>query len=236
MYLRINRPQEALADLNKAVELDPGDPGAYFNRGIAHNRQGQFDKAAADFTRFIAAKDDLAVAYFYRGTSYLHMGRHQDALADYERAVKLEPSSVHLNARASVLATLKRFPEALQDLNKALELDPNNAEAYNNRGAVKAQIGQSSDAMNDIVRAAQLGHKLAQEGLARFQQAGSYALQMFPQLKTLADMQQFAAKMPIILEEPFILLATKTIHEQIPPAQRPIYQQRLEWIMQMRKQ
>lgn len=41
----------ALEDYNRAIELDPNDSAAYFNRGINYTRQKKFTEALADFTR-----------------------------------------------------------------------------------------------------------------------------------------------------------------------------------------
>jgi len=46
-------PNEGLADLNRAIEVDPNMFSAYFNRGQVHEMLGQREKALADYRRFM---------------------------------------------------------------------------------------------------------------------------------------------------------------------------------------
>ena len=41
----------AIADYNKALELDPKDATAYNNRGYAYRQKGDYDKAIADYDK-----------------------------------------------------------------------------------------------------------------------------------------------------------------------------------------
>jgi len=45
---------KALADLTKAIQLDPDGARSYFNRGFAYFRKGDFEKAVADYNDAIA--------------------------------------------------------------------------------------------------------------------------------------------------------------------------------------
>jgi tetratricopeptide (TPR) repeat protein len=47
----MDRYDEALTDLNRAIELDPGDAGYYAARGQAYQATGRNDEALADFDR-----------------------------------------------------------------------------------------------------------------------------------------------------------------------------------------
>ena len=42
---------EALKDLNRAVELDPKDEAAYASRGMTYSQMGQWENAVADFNQ-----------------------------------------------------------------------------------------------------------------------------------------------------------------------------------------
>ncbi|MBQ9688401.1 tetratricopeptide repeat protein [bacterium] len=51
---------------------------------------------------------------------------------------------------------LERYFEAIQDFDKAIELNPNNASAYVNRGLAKSLLGHHSEGINDIDKAIEL--------------------------------------------------------------------------------
>ena len=63
------------------------------------------------------------------------------------------------------LAKSGNYQQAINDFNKAIELNPKYAEAYNNRGNVYNELRNSDMAIQNFKRAAQLGNKEAQEKL-----------------------------------------------------------------------
>ena len=52
---------------------------------------------------------------------------------------------------------MEEYVAAIKDYDKAIQLEPDHAEAYNNRGGVaKAELGQDSAAISDYNKAIQL--------------------------------------------------------------------------------
>jgi len=49
----MGRYEEALADFNRAIELDPGDPEHIAGRGQTYQAMGRYDEAQADFSRAV---------------------------------------------------------------------------------------------------------------------------------------------------------------------------------------
>jgi tetratricopeptide (TPR) repeat protein len=86
----------ALADLARAIELDPRHAEAYWIRGAIYQQQRRYPRAVADFTRALEIKPDLAAAYYWRGRTYKLMGNHEQALADLAQAHALDPGSYPL--------------------------------------------------------------------------------------------------------------------------------------------
>jgi tetratricopeptide (TPR) repeat protein len=60
---------DALADYNKAIELNPRFAEAYNNRGNLKQDEGDTEDAFADYQRAIKLKPDFGVAYYNRGYS-----------------------------------------------------------------------------------------------------------------------------------------------------------------------
>ncbi len=59
----------AIADFDKAIELNPEDAMAYYNRGTAYAGLEQFDAAIADFDKAIELNPDFVEAYHNRALS-----------------------------------------------------------------------------------------------------------------------------------------------------------------------
>ena len=61
---------QAIADFNRALEVDPKSASAYYNRGIGYWRKGQRDLAISDYTKALGINPKDADAYYYRGIAY----------------------------------------------------------------------------------------------------------------------------------------------------------------------
>ena len=59
----------AIADYNRAVELNPKDTAAYYNRGVAKQTRGDLDGAFADYNRTLELDPKYAVAYNNRSAA-----------------------------------------------------------------------------------------------------------------------------------------------------------------------
>src|SRR5712672_1354766 len=54
---------------------------AYYNRGLAYFRQGQYESAIGDFSEAIRLKPDNADAYYQRATAKAAVKRYEESLA-----------------------------------------------------------------------------------------------------------------------------------------------------------
>lgn len=75
-------------------------------------------------------------------------GKHQEAADAYRRLVAQNPkdSSLHTSL-AGALGALGRYADAMKELDLAVAIEPLNAEAYHNRGAVYERIGKPESAI-----------------------------------------------------------------------------------------
>lgn len=75
----------AIADYDRAIDLDPQLVQAYFNRGLAYVDKGDLDRA-------IDLDPQLAQAYLGRGIAYLMTGQYDQALADLSKTIEIDSS------------------------------------------------------------------------------------------------------------------------------------------------
>jgi TonB family protein len=83
----------AIADYNKAIELNSKEPSVYFSRGLAHFNKLSYTPAIADFDKVIELDPKEAMAYFKRGNALEKLGSFEKALTDYQKAVELDPEN-----------------------------------------------------------------------------------------------------------------------------------------------
>jgi tetratricopeptide (TPR) repeat protein len=115
---------QAIADYNRAIQLQPDFAVAYTNRGIAYSQQGNHTQAIADCSRAIQLQPDFAVAYTYRGAAYSQQGNYTQAIADYTQAIQLQPDDAVAYYNKACTYSLKRdIKSALENLQQAIDLN-----------------------------------------------------------------------------------------------------------------
>jgi tetratricopeptide (TPR) repeat protein len=109
--MQLNQLEGALADFNKAIDINPKDPDAWNNRGLIYNRQGKPGDALSDFSRAIEIDDLYGKAYCNRGLVYLKLGRTAVAEEDLKTAARLgvKEAEDYLKSKGIVYALPHRF-------------------------------------------------------------------------------------------------------------------------------
>ena len=80
---------DAIADLNKAIELAPEVAYLYYNRANLHALSGDMPAAYDDYTRAIELAPELAEAWFNRGLVQLYMKDTRKGCIDLSKAGEL---------------------------------------------------------------------------------------------------------------------------------------------------
>jgi outer membrane protein OmpA-like peptidoglycan-associated protein len=116
------------------------------------------------------AKEKLtAQDWLQRGIEFERQNVHEEAIKMYTNAVTTDKNyseAYFRRAKAYMASHKSNAMEALTDFNRAIALDPTNAEAYYERGLLHAFILNNENARNDMRTAANLGHKGAKQWLA----------------------------------------------------------------------
>jgi len=73
---------------SQAIELDPENANAYFNRGFEYF-SGEHEKAIEDYSKAIELDPEHAEAYYHRGSCYSDLDEYEAAIEDYSKAIKL---------------------------------------------------------------------------------------------------------------------------------------------------
>lgn len=138
----------ALAELQRAVELDPSLAVAYSNIGLIYRRRGEYDKAIENFVEAVrynpTSFDDTShLAQLYQFTHRL-----KDAIRAYLHAIDLRPQDFDANLNLGVCYQRKGdYPQAVKQFEQAIELDANRPHAYVNLGVALASQGKYYEAV-----------------------------------------------------------------------------------------
>src|SRR5262249_40651916 len=148
--MMIGRSDEAIEDFSRAVAFEARNAELYLLRGSAYLAADNAASAAKDFSTAIDLTPRNARAYAARGFAYARAQAYDDALNDLGRAIELEPRSPKAFAYRAWTYRQQQPELALKDVDRALKLDANCAEAYWARGEIEEAQGQSALAVADV--------------------------------------------------------------------------------------
>jgi tetratricopeptide (TPR) repeat protein len=124
-YAADKKLNQALDDLNKAIEAKPDWVDAYIERGIVFTGARRFDDAIGDFNRAIELEPRNLRAYAMRASAKVQTEAKDDALYDANLALQIASSDpLALRVRGNVYEALARPDEAIADYRGALAADP----------------------------------------------------------------------------------------------------------------
>lgn len=132
--------------------------------------QGESSKAVSKFNQVLGS-DRKAVALHGRGLAQYQRGNYAEALADLNHAIAIDPyNALFFNSRGSVYLAQALRPNqnlhsgasrAVRDFSEALKLNPQDSNAYNNRGLANFYTGARAYAIDDFNQALRLEPGLA---------------------------------------------------------------------------
>lgn len=103
---------EVMADVSKAIDIDPKLMEAYAFRALGYNKALQYDKAVADLSSAIAIAPDRWGLYSLRAMINAQRKDTKAAIADYRSALALNPPE------ASAAMIRQRLARLEQDSNQ----------------------------------------------------------------------------------------------------------------------
>lgn len=187
---------EAISDLNRAIQLNPEFPATYYKRALVYAERKDYEKAIVDYTKVIELNPEDAIAYQKRGRVKRRLGSSKSeivqkldlfttAIDDYTHAIQLYPQYViAYNNRgwvkyligkygADVTKARQLYESAIDDYTQAIKIDPKYMPAHKNRGRAKAAVGDIESA-NGNPKAARILYK---EGIAEYYKSADVGLQ-----------------------------------------------------------
>lgn len=182
------KPDDAIAQYEEALRLDPKEAEAHHNIGLTLMQKGKVDDAIAQYRQALQFDPKLLSAYVNLGDALLQKGKADDAMAQYIAALKIKPDDAmtHYNL-GTVLFQQGKLDEAIAHFEQAVKIQPDYSDAQDNLGIVLAEKGRLDEAIAHFQEALRinprnaeahnnLGHAMLQKrqagaALASFQQA-----------------------------------------------------------------
>jgi tetratricopeptide (TPR) repeat protein len=121
---------DAVANFNRAIEIDDSFVRAYDGRGLAEEAAGNLSAAEQSYRRANALNRERGSRYAFPPLDYgallVKMGRYRDATSLLNEALTIDPSLAKAHYERGRLEEQTSRPEmAVQDFAAAAKLDPN---------------------------------------------------------------------------------------------------------------
>ena len=159
-YVWCARPQnnpEAVAQLDAAVKIMPGDAWAWAWRGETRLRLGDAEGAARDLRRATALGPKLGWPRAWLGQALALAGRSAEAMRAFNAAVALDPQyPPALAERGRLLLSRGNIRAAWKDLSRAAAAGPLSARTWQSKGEAALSLRLWTQAVEDFSKALEL--------------------------------------------------------------------------------
>ncbi len=135
----------AEAHYRESLAIEP-QPAIYNDLGFVLARQGLPDEANEMYRKALELEPGSATAHYNLAVSLAGSGELAEAEKHFRAAIELEATSPAYAGLGVVLVRQSQMDEGIASLRKAIELDPDNATAYDQLGATQVQLGSLEEA------------------------------------------------------------------------------------------
>jgi len=162
----LGKTPEAISEFEAAAKTSPGEPNVYFGLGYLYWKSNQYDQAEVRFQNQLSLDPSNAQALAYLGDIEMKRGNTGKALAHLRQAVQARRGIriAYLDLGA-ILTDQKRYKDAIVVLQRAVQLDPAQADAHYRLGRVYQNMGNRAAAQQELKKVQEL-HQKADEDIA----------------------------------------------------------------------
>lgn len=165
----------ALADYEAVIQSDPYNMEAYFQKGLIYFNSSSLEQAIKDFTFVIEnqSNSETKAIYYgndpfgtkgtflttlqsmigrvhqYRGLSYQKKGDVENALYDFNKAFEYDTIADFYINRSQLFVKLNNPKGAITDLRRAIQLEPDNYNAWYNLAVLDESIQLPESLISD---------------------------------------------------------------------------------------
>jgi len=159
MYFNNGLYDQAIVEYSQSISLNPNNLDALVNRGETYQRIQQWDNSIDDYNQAIRVNPRFE--YFNgRGTAYRKKGNIDLAKQDFEKVLTLHPNDIYAKQQLTAMSyeCIQRgknyyndglYDQAIVEFGQSISINPNNLDAFVNRGGTYQRIQQWDNSIED---------------------------------------------------------------------------------------
>ena len=148
---------QALTNCRSAEAQAPNLASAHVCLGVVYNGTGEYEQAAAEFQKALAADSTSDDAVRGLASAYLNLNRFAEAESTYQKAIQLRPQYWGGYAwLGGFYFRRARYDDAARMYTEWIALAPDSYQGYNNLGAMYLMQGRYSEAIPQLRRSADI--------------------------------------------------------------------------------
>ena len=178
--------RDSISVLIEQINLHPKNVDLRLKKAEANINLSQYDYAAEEYSKVLKQDERNLAALYFRAYCYTQLRQYSMARADYDAFLAIQPE--HLEAHlglARVLQLLNRRADAVDELNRCVQMFPDSADAYAARAAYETQLKQYDAALYDWEEAIRLQPQRLEFQVSRY--SVLWALKRYDEARRLAD-------------------------------------------------
>lgn len=165
-FYRAKKNSDAIQSINRALKLEPENPDLHVQLGNVNAALGFFDKSIGNYRRAL----ELNSANLLAHVGLLRSHKEQRNATELHRCFDiarnaLGPVSELLFEYASCLSELGILDSAARIYSETIELDPQNADGFNNLGVIELTLGRVNEAIANFQKAIDVRKKFPEAAL-----------------------------------------------------------------------
>ncbi len=151
---------EALNVFNKAIEIEPKDVNAWYNKSVTLSKLDRNEEALKAIDEAIKIIPNITIYWFEKGSILKKLRRYKEALNAYDKVIEIDPKDKKAwNNKGSCFYDLGMCQEALNAFDKVIEIYPKEAIAWYNMGYILNESGMYRDGLICLDKAIEIDPK-----------------------------------------------------------------------------
>lgn len=162
-YSDIGDTEQALAALERAVQINPSLAESRTNLGNIYLKNGQIEDAIYEYHADLEINPSDTKTHNNLGNAYTKQGWLNDAISEYNLSLELDPNFIEAYKNlAAAYCKQEMFGQAQSVLKQAIILQPKNASLYSQAGDLYYQMGHYEQAIFQYKKALRFKRNFAE--------------------------------------------------------------------------